>query len=152
MQNVDWFGLWSDLWQVLDSPLFIAILGGFLATWLAARWQKKSLIFSLRVEMLKKLMDADGEWYNSLFSERWNDERFVVPLAGEIAKVTNMVQALFPYEDVRTVRKSYLAVVNARTKVVGTTDKTKADELAMVSGDRFREFLETLFKRLGVPT
>jgi len=151
MQNFDWLKLSSSLLEVLNSPLIIAILGGILATWLTGRWQQKAQLFSLRVEVLKKLMDVDGDWYDSLFGERRDDVLFIAQKVGEIIKVTNMVQGLFPYEDVGTSRKKYTASVADRMKLVGTADNAKTDELADVSGDRFREFLETLFKHLGVP-
>src|SRR5260370_32733268 len=90
-------------WEVLNSPLIVALVsilaGGLAAACLSVRWQQKALRFQARLDAIKKLLDADEDWINSLHGAEKDNQIFIIGKLGSVIKTHNIVRLFFSTND-----------------------------------------------------
>ncbi len=139
-------------WKILNSPLVVALVsisaGGLVATGLSICWRKKALRFQARLDAIKKLLDADEDWLNSLHGAEKDNQVFVIGKLGSVIKTHNIVRLFFTTSDTRDAGRAYLEFAESRTKVVGTADTGAAEKAEIDVGNAFRQLIALLFSKL----
>ncbi|MGH9687341.1 MAG: hypothetical protein ACRD5K_09640 [Candidatus Acidiferrales bacterium] len=141
-------GTAAAIWHVLNSQVLLTLLtvglGGLLAAWLTAKWQRKSELFKTRIEAIKTLLEQHKELGDALETgEPQGDKQSVYRVNLSLA----FLSSLFPGKAERDCVMTYY---DALTKTIAEPERDKRVELGRQAGLELRTLMKQLVKRTGI--
>jgi hypothetical protein len=151
-----WYLFGSLVSSILNSPIVIAILslsfGGWTASLLASRYQRRQQIFELRVQSLKNFLDIHADWLHTHLTvqERETHQNFM-----RLLTANRYLKVLFPSQDVADKLKLYHDAAAELTQQYGQ----KIDVQTMEAEDKtiaklqyaLNDVTKVLVSKLGIP-
>lgn len=136
------------LWHALNSQAVLTLVtvgvGGLLAAWLTAKWQRSSGLFDTRIDAIEKLLEQHKALGGALEKGDLDlDKGSVYQVNLSLA----FLRALFPGRTERAAVKSYYEKLKA---AIDEPLPEKRIELGKSAGTQLGELLSALVKCLGI--
>lgn len=139
-------------WELANSPLVLTVIsvliGGLLASLLAARYQRKSQLFQIRVETMRRLMEQFVRWGDAFHPP---NAVLIVDRLAELKPTLQFVPVVFPDNAVTSAVDDVLHAVVARSRQPLPQNPNQLQALRDAAYDKFRVMIGILAAKVGVP-